>query len=188
MESMEIGTPAGEQLDDALAVGQLLIELIHVVYATRESDAGTGTEAGATPADRGSPAAADQTTPGPRPSVSPHAIRAAMFLWQGGPRTIGELAEGLGISMGWASRVVSELEATGMVVRSADPSDRRIVRVSLSAQARSVVQEAHLWRAQAIDRALDGLAEESRAAVRTFLGRAIVELTNAHRERRSSRT
>ena len=184
MAQGEIESAAGEQLDDALAVGQLLIELIHVVYATREPDADSATADGQPPTENACTAHDGETRP--RPTVSPHAIRAAMFLWQRDGCTIGELATGLGISMGWASRVVAELEATGMVIRSRDPSDRRIVRVSLSPQARTVVQRAHLWRAEAIDRALDGLDEDGRAAVLAFLGRAIVELTRAHRERRSA--
>lgn len=183
MSSAEISQPGGEELDDALAVGMLLIELIYVVYASREPDHGADPGVGTTAP--GDPSAAAGDSAGARPPVSPHAIRAAMFLWQRGPCTIGELAEGLAISMGWASRVVSELESSGMVVRSADPTDRRIVRVSLSPQARSVVQRAHLWRAVAIDRALDGLDDEARATVRTFLARAIDELSRAHRERRS---
>ncbi len=181
MASAETGQPAGEELDDALAVGQLLMELIHVVYTSREPGAVPGT--GATAADGPSPAGTDPADT--QPSVSPHAIRAAMFLWQRGPSTIGELADGLAISMGWASRVVSELESSGMVVRSADPTDRRIVRVSLSPQARTVVQHAHLWRAHAIDRALDGLDDAGRATVRIFLARAAEELRRARRDRRS---
>ena len=115
--------------------------------------------------------------------MSPHAIRAAMHLSRRGTRTIGELAEGLGISIGWASRVVSELELSGMIVRSPDRSDRRIVRVSLSAHATEIVQRAYLWRDEAIERALAGLDPAGRAAVRTFLTHAVDELSPARLER-----
>jgi len=159
--------------DDAIDVGRLLVELIHVVYATRDVDA-----AGRPPTH------GDE--PGSRPSVSPHSIRAAMHLGRSGTRTIGELAEGLGISIGWASRVVSELEASGMVVRTPDRTDRRIVRVSLSAKATDIVERAYLWRAEAIDRALAPLDPAGRAAVRTFLRQAVDELPRARLERPST--
>lgn len=157
---------AGQPSDDAIVVGQLLVELIHVVYATRDVDV-----TGETRTHRGEPLA--------RPAVSAHAIRAAMHIGRHGSRTIGEIADGLGISIGWASRVVSELEASGMVVRTPDPGDRRVVRVSLSEKATDVVERAYLWRADAIDRALAPLDPAGRAAVRTFLRHAVDELPHA---------
>ena len=56
---------AEQPSDDAIDVGQLLVELIHVVYATRDTDASgeTSTHGG------------ERLT---RPAVSAHAIRAAM--------------------------------------------------------------------------------------------------------------
>ena len=158
---------------DAIDVGQLLVELIHVVYATRDVDA---SEVLTVHGDE-----ARQRTP-----VSPHAIRAAMHLGRSGTRTIGELAGGLGISLGWASRVVSELEASGMAVRTPDRTDRRIVHVALTASATEIVERAYLWRAEAIDRALAPLDAAGRVAVRSFLMQAIDELPRASRPRPGS--
>ncbi len=157
---------------EALEVAQRLVELIHVVYATREDGSGgRGPQGGD---EQGRPAA-----------VSPHAIRAAMHLWQSGTLTISELADGLGISLGWASRVVSELEVTGMVVRTTDPSDRRVVRVSLSDHAVDVVERAYLWRVEAIERALATIDPASRDAVGRFLQAAIDELSRVRDDRRA---
>ncbi len=158
---------------DAIDVSQLLVELIHVVYATRDVDA---SEVLTAHGDE-----ARQRTP-----VSPHAIRAAMHLGRSGTRTIGELAGGLGISLGWASRVVSELEASGMAVRTPDRTDRRIVHVALTASATEIVERAYLWRTEAIDRALASLDGAGRAAVRTFLMHAVDELPRASRPRPGS--
>ncbi len=149
--------------DDAIDVGHLLVELMHVVHATRDADAGVESTA-------------HGTAPGSPASVSPHAIRAAMHLGRTGTRTIGQVAEGLGISIGWASRVISELDASGMVVRTPDRTDRRIVHVSLTPEATAIVGRAYLWRAEAIDRALAALDPAGRAAVRTFLRHAVDEL------------
>ena len=165
------GPPPGDRpSDDALEVGKLVIELVQVAYATRDADTPRG------------PSAADRDS-GRRDAVSPHAIRAAIHVYQFGERTVGEIAEGLGISLGWASRVVTELEASGMVRRTTDPADRRIVRVSLTPRAMDMVEHAYRWRADAIDRALAPLDESGRAAVRTFLRDAIDELGRAGRER-----
>lgn len=180
--------------DDAIDVGRLLVELIHVVYATRDVDPGTepdghGTEPdgqsaepgphGGEPDVHGVESAPHQGQPRSRPPVSAHAIRAAMHIGRHGTRTIGELAEGLGISLGWASRVVSELEASAMVVRTPDRADRRIVHVSLTPKAGAIVERAYLWRAEAIERALAPLDPAGRAAVRLFLRHAVDELPRA---------
>ena len=160
--------------DAALEIGRLVLELIHVASGANDAD--------------GRPDASSSRGgghgPEPRPVASPHAVRAAIHVYQHGERTVGELAEGLGISMGWASRVVSELEASGLVARMSDPHDRRVVRVSLTPQAIEVVHRAYRWRADAIDRALAPLDDAGRVAVRTFLRGAVEELASASRERR----
>ena len=160
--------------DDALEIGRLVLELIHAAYGTSESDGGGAADA---PVQPGHAAASGRV-------VSPHAIRAAIHVYQHGQRTVGELAEGLGISMGWASRVVSELESSGMVVRSADPADRRVVRVSLTPQAIDVVDRAYRWRADVIDRALEPLDAGGREAVRAFLRATVDELARVGRASR----
>lgn len=147
--------------EDALETSKLVVELVHAALATRDADA---------PAARGHASTTRQ--------ISPHAVRATIHVYQHGERTIGELASGLGISLGWASRVVSELEGAGMVRRTSDPSDRRVVRVSLAPEAHAIVEGAYRWRGDAIERALSGLDADGRAAVRTFLRRAVDELTS----------
>jgi DNA-binding MarR family transcriptional regulator len=111
--------------------------------------------------------------------VSQPAIRAAIELHQRGELTMGQLAEGMGISKGWASRVVEELETAAIVERAGDPADRRVVRVRLAASAREAVGVAYRWRMEPIERALAGLDPVQRRAVRTFLARLIDELTAA---------
>ena len=173
--------------DDAIEVGRLLVELIHVVYATRDVDPGTEPDApGGRPDGHGAEPDVHGVEPDPhggaprsRPPVSAHAIRAATHIGHHGTRTIGELAEGLGISIGWASRVVSELEASAMVVRTPDRADRRIVHVALTPEASAIVERAYRWRAEAIERALASLDPAGRAAVRTFLRHAVDELPRA---------
>ncbi len=153
--------------DEALETSKLLLELIHASYATRAVDDAAGGSAPAPSADH------------PRPS--PHAIRAAIHVYQHGERTVGELSAGLGISYGWASRVVTDLEETGIVTRSADPTDRRVVRVAIAPDSMAMVERAYRWRGDAVARALEALDEPGREAVRTFLRATIVELSRGRR-------
>jgi DNA-binding MarR family transcriptional regulator len=164
------GADAGPFDADAFETSQLLLELIHVAYATRGADS----------------AAVAEGAVGPAPAEPPstHAIRAAIHVYQHGERTIGELASGLGISYGWASRVVTGLEAAGLVARRIDPGDRRVVRVSLTPQAVEMVESAYRWRGDAVERALAALDEDGRRAVITFLRRVTHELATAAQERR----
>ena len=102
-------------------------------------------------------------------------MRAATHVYQHGERTIGQLANGLGISYGWASRVVEELEQLGYVQRERDADDRRVVHVRLVGAARDEVERAYRWRSEAVAKALEPLTEGERAGVRLFL-RDISEL------------
>lgn len=112
--------------------------------------------------------------------MSSHAVRAAAHVHEHGERTIGELAAGLGISYGWASRVVDELETAHYVVRQRDVYDHRIVRIRLDPTAVEAVERAYRWRERDVQEALKPLSEEERDAVRTFL-RGVTEKLRGNR-------
>jgi DNA-binding MarR family transcriptional regulator len=140
-------------------VSRLVLQLLHAGATVRTPGHATGGMAG--------------TWQG----VSQPAIRAAIELHQRGELTMGQLADGMGISRGWASRVVEELEIAAIVERGGDPADRRVIRVRLAASARDAVETAYRWRMEPIERALTGLDPGGRRAVRTFLSQLIDELT-----------
>jgi DNA-binding MarR family transcriptional regulator len=146
--------------EETLETSRLIVEFLHAAYATRNQD-GAGLE----PTGEVSGHAAE------RSGVSPHAVRAAMHINQHGERTIGQVSTGLGISYGWASRVVEELEQIGYVKRERDSDDRRVVRVRLVEGARDEVERAYRWHGQSVEEALSVLSRSDRAAVRTFLRR-----------------
>jgi len=160
---------AGGLSEEALETSKLVLELIHTAYANRTADCPPTPSAPARRAD------------GPGPS--PHAIRAVIHLHQHPGRTIGELGEGLGISVGWASRIVHELEVAGLIERDVDPADRRVVHVRLTPGANVLVEDVYRWRSGAIETALAALDEPGRAAVRAFLRCAVEELSRAGRAR-----
>src|SRR5512146_3344964 len=118
--------PSGRRQDqlsaEALEISRLLLDFLNAAYASRND-------------------VEDEN----RHGMSAHAVRAAIFIHQNGERSIGQLAAGLGISYGWASRVVDELEAAHYVIRERDPRDHRIVRIRLDPRAAHTVERAYRW-------------------------------------------
>ena len=102
-----------------------------------------------------------------------HVIRAAIYVYTHGPQTIGQLATGLDVSQGWASRIVDEMERAGYLERQRDPADRRVVRVSLAPAAVERVERVYRWRGDAVEAALQGMSPEERAAIEGFLRRYV---------------
>jgi DNA-binding MarR family transcriptional regulator len=168
------GPAKGRPSDAALETSRLLVEFLHAAYATRHVDAAETGNADATKPPR---------APGTSSDVSTHAVRAAIHVYQHGERTVGQLASGLGISYGWASRVVEELESTGYLIRERDTDDRRIVRVRLNPAKLGDVERAYEWRGRAVEEALEPLSESEQGAVRLFLRRVTELLREGASER-----
>ncbi len=101
--------------------------------------------------------------------MSEHAIRAAIYLYQHGERTVTQLASGLGVSRGWASRVAEELVERGYVARVGDPGDRRVVRLRLTDDSLAEIERAYRWRGDVVAAALAEHGPAERAAIRSFL-------------------
>jgi DNA-binding MarR family transcriptional regulator len=154
--------------DQTIETSRLLVEFLHAAYATRHEDdaAAVGTD---------SETAAERHIRPPA-SMSSHAVRAAIHVYQHGQRTVGQLASGLGISYGWASRVAEELETAHCVIRERDADDRRIVRVRLNPAAVDEVERAYRWRGQTVQEALEPLSDTERESVRLFLRRVTERL------------
>jgi DNA-binding MarR family transcriptional regulator len=64
-----------------------------------------------------------------------------------GPRSIGELAERMGVTQQAASKAAGELERLGYVERRPDPADARVRRVALSARGVEAVARTREIRA-----------------------------------------
>ncbi len=170
---VDLNVPPNRRLsDEAIETSRLLVEFLHAAYATRSRDSEDG---GEVPVE-------GSLAPTSRP-LSGHAVRAAIHVYQHGERTVGQLASGLGISYGWASRVVEELEASGYLQRERDPDDRRIVRVRLNPEKLEEVERAYRWRGRAVEQALEPLTVSEKDAVRAFLRRVTELLREGQTER-----
>src|SRR5215217_9488514 len=73
----------------------------------------------------------------PDVQVSPGHIQVLIALTRG-PRSVGQLAEELGVSPPAATQLVDKLAEHGMVDRHNDPADRRVVLVDYVAGMREV--------------------------------------------------
>lgn len=62
-------------------------------------------------------------------------------LWEGEPRTVGELGDDLALDSGTLSPLLSRLEKLGHVVRSRSHDDARVVSISLTPQGRALRTE-----------------------------------------------
>jgi DNA-binding MarR family transcriptional regulator len=157
---------------DALEISRLLVEVLQVGHAGRrgggDRDAAAAIQGTAAAGQAGPAAAAAAGNP-----LSSHVIRAAIYIYAHGPQTVGQLAAGLGVSQGWASRVVNDLEGAGYLERRRDEADRRVVRVSLTPKAVDRVERAYQWRGDAVEIALEGMTDSERAAVAAFLRRFV---------------
>jgi DNA-binding MarR family transcriptional regulator len=98
--------------------------------------------------------------------LSPARLSALSVLVFGGSRTIGELAAAEQVRPPTMSAIVDGLEQDGLVRRSADPDDGRIVRVHASAKGRRVLQRARRRRIAALAERLSGLDAREIALVR----------------------
>ena len=158
----------------AVEISKLLVEVLQVGHVGRRGGHDSGDPSLVGAGDSHPPA--EGSIPGHAGSVSSHLIRAAIHIYGNGPQTIGQLATGLGVSQGWASRLVDEMERAGYVARERDPGDRRVVRVSLVPAAVERVEKAYRWRGDAVEAALEGMSPIERAAVAAFLRRFVDEV------------
>jgi len=85
--------------------------------------------------------------------LSPARLSALSVLVFAGPKTIGQLAAAEQVRPPTMSGIVDRLEQDGLVRRTADPHDRRLVRVQASAKGNRVLQQAR-------DRRIAALAEK----------------------------
>lgn len=100
------------------------------------------------------------------PEVSAAQLRTLVHLAQYGPQTMGELAEGMQITMASASGLVKPLVALGYITRTREQHDQRVVRVGLSPGARQIADGILAERRRDVDAALAGLDDQ---ACRMFL-------------------
>ncbi len=105
-------------------------------------------------------------------------IKATAFLALHGRRSVGEIAQGVGVSLPTASELVDRLHEIGFVERGPNPADRRQVLVWLTPEAQTFKREMHALRRGQVLAALHRLPPEERPV---FV-RSLAALVDALRE------
>jgi DNA-binding MarR family transcriptional regulator len=82
-----------------------------------------------------------------------------------GAPTLGELSEREQVQPPTMTRVVTALEAAGLVVREVDAQDRRVVRVRLTPAGRRTIQRVRGSKTAYLARRIDALSSNDRRAL-----------------------
>ena len=96
-----------------------------------------------------------------------------------------ELADMLEVERATAGRMIDRMERRGWLVRRPDPSDRRINRLYLTAEAEAVEAEMGRIAEQLLDDAMATLAEDEREGLTELMERVKVQLQALGRPRRA---
>lgn len=98
-----------------------------------------------------------------------------------GPRSVGALAEAVGVSRPAASQLVDRLAEHGIVERRHDPEDRRVVLVEYAPGMRNIAHRMMEGRRRRLKKAVNSLTDEEARAFLVGL-RALVESFDATHE------
>jgi DNA-binding MarR family transcriptional regulator len=102
--------------------------------------------------------------------------RTLVVLASRGPQKLADLAEQLGVTAPTAGRMSDRLVRRGLVARHRAQDDRRVVRISLTAAGRQIVDHATRQRRVYLAEVLAALPEPQRREVASAL-RAFAEAT-----------
>jgi DNA-binding MarR family transcriptional regulator len=102
--------------------------------------------------------------------VSPTQLRALELLGGDSTMNVNGLAEVLSVNASSASRLCDRLEALGLAYRSADPRDRREVKLHLTKEARDLLDTLAICRQRALSDVLSRMPEQSRQELVRSLG------------------
>jgi DNA-binding MarR family transcriptional regulator len=98
--------------------------------------------------------------------ITPARASALSVLVFGGPRTLTELARAEQVTPATMSKLVSAMEAEGLVRREPDPDDARAVRLYPTPRARRILERGRAKRTQYLDSLFAGLTDQEREIVR----------------------
>ncbi|HEX2034143.1 MAG TPA: MarR family transcriptional regulator [Chloroflexota bacterium] len=92
-------------------------------------------------------------------------LRMLFFLGRAGPASVGEVAAGVGVAQPSATETLDRLVRSGLVERTPDCSDRRVVRNALTAAGREMIDRPWETRRSVLASALRGASPAERAAI-----------------------
>jgi len=87
-------------------------------------------------------------------------IEVLMALVMGGTQTVGDIAAGLAVSHSAATQTIETLVKRGLVERTPDERDRRIVRTSLSPDGQALADRLRRGRTKRMNTVFGALRDE----------------------------
>jgi DNA-binding MarR family transcriptional regulator len=103
------------------------------------------------------------------PDLSASQASALGSISKSGPLTVGELADLERVSSPMITKIAKGLEEAGLVTRSADPTDRRITRLALTAEGKRRLQRNRTRKDAWLATRLRGLDPEDVRAVEAII-------------------
>lgn len=100
----------------------------------------------------------------------PAAQLSALSVLMGGPRTLGELAAAEQVRPPTMSKLVGDMERSGLVRRSSDPNDARVARIDMTARGRRVLAKGREMRIADIEGRIRRLPPADIATVADAVG------------------
>ncbi|RCG27243.1 MarR family transcriptional regulator [Sphaerisporangium album] len=102
---------------------------------------------------------------GPRGDLSLTAVGTLGTLERSGPCRLTELAAHEGVTQPAMTQLVSRLQESGLVTRTSDPDDKRVVQVRITDAGRAALAGRRETRAAMLAELLDQLSEDERASL-----------------------
>jgi DNA-binding MarR family transcriptional regulator len=96
---------------------------------------------------------------------APQLSALSVLVFGGGALTLGELAAAEQVRPPTVTRLVAALEESQLVVRTQDPSDARITRISATPKGERLLHEGRLRRVAALAEAMRQLSVRERAVI-----------------------
>jgi DNA-binding MarR family transcriptional regulator len=110
-------------------------------------------------------------------AITPAQYGLLAHLHADGSLAVGEIASRLQVDLPTITGIVSRLEHLGLVERSHDQVDRRVVTVALTSEGADVVASAHVVADAFNERALRGFSSDERQALVAQLRRIIANVS-----------
>jgi DNA-binding MarR family transcriptional regulator len=95
--------------------------------------------------------------------VSAPKLSALSVLTFGGPQNLKTLARAEQVTPATMSKLVSDLEAAGLVAKRIDRADKRGVRIEVTAKGRTLMEEGRKRRLALLNKCIAKLTREERA-------------------------
>jgi len=102
--------------------------------------------------------------------ITPSQLSALVSVERDGPVTLGELAALESVQPPTMTRIVVALEEQGLVLREADPADRRIARVHVTTAGRKLLERNRSRKTAYLASRMRGLSPEEREVLERAAG------------------